>query len=47
MHPDDVPSKYPCEHEHVDCAKRETVKADPRKAGQSFKDGMMKFYPGR
>jgi hypothetical protein len=47
MHPDDVPGEYPSEHEHIDRAKNETAEANPRKAGQSFKNGMVELHSSR
>ena len=44
MHPDKVPSEYPSKDKHVDSAERETSETNPSKAGQSFKDSVMKLY---
>jgi hypothetical protein len=44
MHPDDIPSKYPGEHKHVNHAESETIEANPRKAGKSFENRVVKLY---
>ena len=47
MHPDEIGSEYPGKYEHIDCAENETLKTDPYKARESFKNGMVDLYPRR
>ncbi|MEK7165806.1 MAG: hypothetical protein AAB874_03305 [Patescibacteria group bacterium] len=47
MHPNKIPSENPSEDKEVDGTEHYTTEADPCKAGQSFKNGVMKLYSGR
>ncbi len=47
MHPYKICCKNPSEDKHIDSSKYEAAKANPSKAGQSFKKSVMKFYTRR
>jgi hypothetical protein len=44
VHPHEIGSENPSKDEHIDRAEDEATETNPRKAGKSFKDGVMKLY---